>query len=170
MHDLFRFTMNPLELFIRGTLMYLGLVLVLRFILRRDVGSLSTPDVLFIVIIADAAQNAMAGEYKSVSDGAVLIGTLVAWNLALDWLSFRFVAFRKLIESPALPLIVDGKLIRRNLKKEWITVEEVEAKLREAGIADITAVRKAVLESDGELGIIQRDAKPARRKSAKPGP
>ncbi len=94
----------------------------------------------------------------------------VAWNLALDWLSFRFVAFRKLIESPALPLIVDGKLLRRNLKKEWITVEEVEAKLREAGIADITAVRKAVLESDGELGIIQRDAKPARRKSAKPGP
>ncbi len=60
MRELFSFTMNPLELVARGTMMYLGLVLVLRFVLRRDVGSMSMADVLFIVLIADASQNAMA--------------------------------------------------------------------------------------------------------------
>ena len=62
--------------------MYLALVLTFRFILRRDVGSLGIPDVLFIVIVADAAQNAMAGEYKSIADGIVLVATLVFWNVA----------------------------------------------------------------------------------------
>ncbi len=105
--------------------MYVGLVLVMRFLLRRDIGSLSMPDVLFVVLVADASQNAMAGEYKSVADGLVLVGTLVAWNLALDWLSFRSARFRRFIEPRALPLIVDGKWLRQNLKKEWITTEEV---------------------------------------------
>jgi uncharacterized membrane protein YcaP (DUF421 family) len=147
--------------------MYLGLVLVMRFLLRRDIGSLSMPDVLFVVLVADASQNAMAGEYKSVADGLVLVGTLVAWNLGLDWLSFRFAAFRRFIEPRALPLIVDGKWQRQNLKKEWITTEEVLSKLRGAGIDDIGLVRRAVLEASGELGVIRREAKPVvnRRKA-----
>jgi uncharacterized membrane protein YcaP (DUF421 family) len=160
MSELFTFSMNPLELFVRGSLMYLGLVLVMRFLLRRDIGSLSTPDVLFVVLMADASQNAMAGEYKSLADGVVLVGTLVAWNMALDWLSFRSAAFRRFVEPPALPLILEGRWVRRNLKKEWITTEEVLSKLREAGIEDIGLVRKAVLESSGELGVIRRDAGP----------
>jgi uncharacterized membrane protein YcaP (DUF421 family) len=155
--ELFTLTMSPLELVIRGTIMYLGLVLVMRYILRRDVGSMSMPDVLFIVLVADAAQNAMAGEYKSVADGVVLVGTLVAWNVALDWLAFRFAFFRRIVEAPAVPLIVDGKWMRQNLKKEWITTDEVQSKLREAGIDDIGVVRLAVLEPSGELGIIRRD-------------
>ncbi len=161
MSGLFTFSMSPLELVIRGSLMYVGLVLVMRFLLRRDIGSLSMPDVLFVVLVADASQNAMAGEYKSVADGLVLVGTLVAWNLALDWLSFRSARFRRFIEPRALPLIVDGKWLRQNLKKEWITTEEVLSKLREAGIEDINMVHKAVLEPGGELGVIRRDAKPA---------
>ena len=84
MSELFTLSMNPLELAIRGSLMYLGLVLVMRFILRRDIGSMSMPDVLFVVLVADASQNAMAGEYKTIADGVVLVGTLVGWNIALD--------------------------------------------------------------------------------------
>lgn len=160
MHELFTFSMSPWELVIRGSLMYVGLVLVMRFILRRDVGSMSMPDVLFVVLVADAAQNAMAGEYRTVADGVVLVATLVGWNLVLDWLAFHSPVFRRFIEPPALPLIVDGKWQRKNLKKEWITTEEVESKLREAGIEDVHAVKLAVLESSGELGIIRRDSSP----------
>ncbi len=160
MPELFTLSMNPVELVIRGSLMYLGLVLVMRFILRRDLGSMSMPDVLFVVLVADASQNAMAGEYKSIADGLVLVGTLVAWNIALDWLAFRWPAFRRVIELQPLPLIEEGRWLRQNLRKEWITTEEVESKLREAGIDDIALVRKAVLEPSGELGVIRRDAKP----------
>ena len=162
MTDLFVFTVPPLELAVRGSVIYLGLILTLRFLLRRDVGSMSMADLLFIVLIADAAQNAMAGEYTSISDGVILVGTLVAWNLVLDWLAYYSPRFRRLIEPPALPLIKDGKWVRTNLKKEWITTDEVEAKLRELGIDDLSKVRIAYLESSGELGVIRSEGEETR--------
>lgn len=157
MTDLFRFSMDPWELILRGTVMYLALVLVLRFILRRDVGSLGVADVLFIVLVADASQNAMAGDYRSIADGGVLVATLVAWNVLLDWLAYRYPAFRRLIEPPAVPLIRNGRWMRRNLRREWITADEISAKLREQGIDDIAKVKFLSLEPDGELGVIRLD-------------
>jgi len=157
MSELFNFTMPPWELFLRGSAVYVGLVLTLRFLLRRDVGSMSTADLLFIVLIADASQNAMAGEYRSLADGGVLIATLVAWNVLLDWLAYRSPRLRRIIEAPALPLIANGKWLRQNLRKEWITTEEVMGKLREHGVDDIAQVRLACLEANGELGVIRVD-------------
>jgi hypothetical protein len=154
--DLFSFTMNPLELVVRGSIMYLGLILVMRFILRRDVGSMNMADLLFIVLVADASQNAMAGEYRTVSDGFVLVGSLVMWNVVLDWLSYHSSAVRQWLTPRPLPLIEHGKWVRANLKREWISTEEVHAKLRESGIEDITQVKRAVLESSGELSVIRR--------------
>ncbi len=168
MLQMFTFTINPLELLVRGSIMYVGLIVVMRFLLRRDIGSLSTPDLLFIVLIADAAQNAMAGEYKSLADGAVLVGTLVAWNITLDWLAFRSPAVRRLLTPDSLPLIINGKVLRQNMKKEWITRDELDSKLREAGIADVGQVERAVLESSGELGIIRRDEIPTRTTQKNP--
>lgn len=154
--DWLALTVSPWELIARGSIMYVGLVLTVRFLLRRDVASASMADVLFIVLIADAAQNAMSGEYRSISDGAVLIATLVGWNLLLDWVSYRSPALRRLVEAPPLPLIEDGKWVRKNLRQEWISPDEVLSKLRESGIEDIAEVRRAYLEPSGELGIIRR--------------
>lgn len=86
----FSFTVSPLELMLRGTLMYWMLFVVLRFILRRDVGALGIGDFLFVVILGDAAQNSMIGRASSATDGMVLIGTLVFWSYMLDALSYQF--------------------------------------------------------------------------------
>ena len=155
--ELLTFTVNPLELVFRGSVVYLALILVARFLLRRDLGSMSMADIFFVVLVADAAQNAMSAEYRSVADGVVLVGTLVVWNVVIDWLGFRWKAVRWLVEPPAVRLIQDGKWLRRNLKREWITTDEVLAQLREAGIADIGKVKVAFLESSGQLGIIKID-------------
>ena len=170
MPELFQFTIHPLELILRGSVMYLGLILALRFLLRRDVGSMNMADVLFLVLVADAAQNAMAGEYKSISDGILLVATLVGWNVLLDYLAFRSRMFRRLIEPPPLLLVKDGKWVRPNLKREWITTEEVAAKLREQGIDDISQVRTACLESSGELGVIRADGREAENAAEKQSP
>ena len=82
----------------------------------------------------------------------------MGWNVALDWLAYRNKFFRRLLEPPALLLIEDGKFIRKNMQREWITTEEMESKLREAGIASVTEVRVAYLEPSGELGVIRADA------------
>jgi hypothetical protein len=71
-HDVFVPTHSILEMFVRGTIMFLTIFAVLRFVLKRQAGGLSTPDVLLVVLLADAAQNGMAGEYRSVTEGIVL--------------------------------------------------------------------------------------------------
>ena len=152
---LFTFSVSPLELVVRGTVVYVGVVLLFRFVLRRDLGQLGVADVLFIVLIADAAQNGMAGEYRTLADAAVLLGTLAACNLALDWAVFRFASMQRLFAPPSVELVRNGRILRRNLKREWMTVDELMSKLRERGIADVTDVKLAVMESDGEFSVLK---------------
>jgi uncharacterized membrane protein YcaP (DUF421 family) len=166
-HELFAVTVPPLELVIRGSAIYWLLFVLFRFLLRRDVGSLGVADVLLLVLLADAAQNAMAGEYRSITDGVVLVSTIVFWNMAFDRLAFYSPALRRLLEPPLLPLVRDGRILHRNLRREYVTREELEAQLREHGIEDVSEVRAAYLESDGALSVIPRGrasrASPRRR-------
>lgn len=146
---------SPLELIIRGTLTYWFLLLIFRFVLRRDPGSLGVADILLVVIIADASQNGMSGEYKTVSEGFILIGTLVFWNYVLDWAAFRWEAIHKLTEPDPLQLVKDGQMLMRNLRKEFLRPDDVEAQLRQAGADDVTQVRAAFLEGDGKLSVLK---------------
>lgn len=163
--ELFALHVPPLELVLRGTLMYWLLLLLFRFVLRRDSGSLGVADILLIVIIADAAQNGMAGSYQTVSEGAVLVVTLVFWNYALDWAAYRWPAIHWLTDPPPLQLVKDGQLLMRNLRKEYLTREDVQAQLREAGVDDLASVRAAYLEGDGKLSVLpfEADSRPRPR-------
>lgn len=158
MSELFELTVAPWELMVRGTLTYWFLFCVFRFVLRRDVGSVGIADVLLLVLIADASQNAMAGGYESVADGAVLVSTIVAWNYLLDWASFRFEAVRRVVEPPPLVLVRNGKVQRRNLRHELITLEELDAQLRSQGVDDIAKVKSARMETDGQISVIKIDS------------
>jgi uncharacterized membrane protein YcaP (DUF421 family) len=155
--QIFGFSVNPLELVLRGTLIYFGLVLLFRFLLRRDLGELGVADVLFVALLADAAQNGMAGDYRTVSDGAVLLATLGGWNALLNFATFRWPLARRLFEAPTIELVRDGRIIRRNLRREWMTVEELMGKLREQNVADLGEVKLAVLEADGELSVLTKE-------------
>jgi uncharacterized membrane protein YcaP (DUF421 family) len=152
---LFAFSVSPLELAVRGTAIYWFLFVLFR-VLRRDVGAIAVADILLLVLVADAAQNAMAGEYRSISDGFVLVLTIVGWNVLIDWLAFRFPGIRRLVEPRELLLIRDGRILHRNLRREFMTVADLRAKLREHGIEDVGEVRAAYMEGDGEVSVITR--------------
>src|ERR1041384_6886535 len=122
---------SVLELILRGTVMYFVLLAALRVLVRRHVGSLSLMDLLLMVLIADAAQNAMAGEYKSITEGVVLCGTLIGWNFLFDWLAYRYPAFQKILEPSPLPVIRNGQFQRRNMRQEFITEDELRSQLRQ---------------------------------------
>ena len=153
---LFRFSVSPAELVVRGTAMYLFLFALFRIVVKRRVGTIGMADLLVLVIIADAAQNAMAGEYRSISDGMVLVATIIGWNHLLDFLAWRFAALRRLLEPSPLLLIDHGRVMRRHLRLEFVTEDELLAKLREQGVSDPTQVEKAYLESDGQVSVIRR--------------
>lgn len=150
-----------LELVVRGTAMYLILFAALRILVRRHIGSLSLMDLLLMVLIADAAQNAMAADYQSITEGVVLCGTLIGWNYFFDWLAYRFPAFQRLLEPPPLPVIRNGQFLRRNMRQELITMEELLSQLRQQGVTDVKSVKVAYIESDGGLSVIGSDGKGA---------
>jgi uncharacterized membrane protein YcaP (DUF421 family) len=144
----------------RGTVVYWFLLLVFRFVLRRDVGQMGVADLLFVVLVADAASNAMQGEYKSIGDGLVLLATLIAWNFGLDWLSYRFALVSRFLEPEPEVLIRHGRVNRKAMKREMLTMEELEGKLREEGVDNIADVRIARLESDGKLSVFKVASRP----------
>lgn len=143
------------EIILRGSVTYITLFVLLRMILKRQTGSLGMTDLLLITLIADASQNAMAGEYKSVPDGIILVSTIIFWSYAFDWLSFKFHWFSRLIEPSPLLLIKDGKLMRRNMRQELVTEDELMSQLREQGLDDLKKVKEAYLESNGQFSVVQ---------------
>ena len=147
-------TVSLLEMVLRGTLVYLLLFFVLR-VLRREAGALGISDLLVVVLIADAAQNAMASDYKSITEGAVLVGTIVAWDYFLDWLGYRFHAVQRLLRPAPLPLVEDGRALRQNMRKEMITMEELLGLLREQGVERVEEVKRCCLEGDGHVSVIK---------------
>ena len=147
-----------LELILRGSVVYLSLFVLLRVVVRRHVGTISLMDLLVIVLIADAAQNAMASEYRSLPEGLILCGTLIGWSLLLDWLAYRYKPLRAWLEPKPLLLIKDGKPQRRNMRQELISIEELRSHLREQGVTEFSEVRQAYIEPDGQISVLKYES------------
>ena len=162
-------TIPLVETFVRGTVIYLALFVLLRVVLRRQAGTVGMTDLLVVVLIADAAQNAMAGDYKSIPDGILLVATIIFWSFALDWVGYRVPAVGSFIHPPSLQLVKDGQLLRHNMRKELITEDELMGQIREQGIDDVAKVKSAHMEGDGHLSVVaknQRKARGRRKRSA----
>jgi len=157
--ELFGLSVSPWELIVRGSAVYWFLVIVFRVVLRRDTGSVGIADILLLVIIADAAQNAMAGEYRSITDGLILVSTIIGWNVLIDWVSFKSPRLRRLFEPEPICLVRDGRILRRNLRRENLAEAELMGKLREEGVEDLKEVKAAYFEADGAISVIKKKTK-----------
>lgn len=157
MQELFAIHVSPLELIVRGSAMYWFLFLIFRFVLRRDASGVGIADILFVVIVADASQNALSGPYGTIAEGMLLVATLVAWNAAMDWAAFRWAPVRRLLEPRPILLIRDGRILARNLRHEFLTLEDLQAQMRQHEIASIAEVRRAYMESDGKFSFLTVD-------------
>lgn len=155
-HQIFVPTGSLLELVVRGSLMYLLILAGFR-LFRRDAGSLSVSDLLVVVLIADAAQNGMAGEYKSLTEGVVIVATIFAWNYVLDWLAYRSRFVYWLLHPPSLLLIRNGQIQFRNLRSQLITKDDLLEQLREQGVESVARVKTCFLEGDGRMSVIRED-------------
>jgi uncharacterized membrane protein YcaP (DUF421 family) len=156
-----------LEIFLRGSLTYISIFILLRVILKRQTGSIGISDLLLITLLADAAQNAMAGSYNSFTGGFVLIATIIFWNYAFDWLAYHFEWFSRLIEPKPLLLIRDGKLQPRNMRKELMTEKELMSQLREQGLDGPEKVKEAYMETDGQFSVVQKKEEQQPKKERK---
>ena len=150
---MFKPTESILEVILRGTIMYIGMYLLLR-VFRRQAGSVGIADLLVIVVIADAAQNGMAGDSRSITEALVLIVTIVLWDWFFDWLGFRSPFWNRLLEPSPLLLVKNGKVIKKNLDQEFISEEDLMGQLREQGIGNLDSVKTCHLESNGHFSVL----------------
>lgn len=155
-NEIFGIAVSPWELVVRGTAMYFFLFIIFRAVIKRRVGSIGMADILILVIVADAAQNGMAGEYRSVTEGFILIGTIICWNQFIDWLTYRVPRLQSILEPAPLLLVEKGEILWRNMRKEYMTESELRSKLREHEITDLKEIEKAYMESDGQITVQKR--------------
>lgn len=148
---------NPvLEVIVRGSLIYLMLFLVLRFFLNRQAGAVGIPDLLVVVLIVEATTDAL-GRNESVTEAAMLVATVMAWSYGLQWLCYRVPGLEFLISSPKVKLVENGQRLRRNMRRELVTDEELNALLRSQGVDDLRKVKVAYLEGGGDISVICHD-------------
>lgn len=154
-HAIFVPTLPLAEVVLRGTIVYFALFALLRLLPKRALGSIGTADLLMLVLIADAVQNAMGADYRSVTEGIVLVVTILFWSFAVDWMDHRFPRLH-LISSEPLLLISDGRVVQRNLEKERMTEDELMSQLRQHGVEKADEVRRAYIEGDGKMSVVLR--------------
>jgi len=154
-HAMFIPSISLVEIFLRGTCIYLTIFVVFR-LLPREAASFGISDLLVVVLIADAAQNAMASEYKSITEGLVLVLTIVFWDFLIDWLGEQYPAIRPWLRPPPLLLIDNGRIIQKNLHREMITADELLGQLREQGVESADQVKTCYVESDGRISVIKK--------------
>lgn len=142
------------ELIVRGTLVYLLLFAILRFLPNRQLGTVGISDLLVVVLFAEAAQNAMASNYTAITDGVILVMTIIFWSCTLNWFGYKFPRFQRFLNPSPIPLVVNGRMIRRNLEQQLITQDELMSMLRQKGVQKMSEVKLAFMESDGKISVI----------------
>jgi uncharacterized membrane protein YcaP (DUF421 family) len=147
---------------LRTVLVYLAILVLLRFGGKRELGQMTPFDLVMLLLLANAVQNAMVGPDTSLTGGLIAASAIIGANLLVDRLGLRSAWFRKeLLGSPAL-LVNDGILISESLRREGLSEEEIFQALREHGIGDLTRVKTAVLEIDGTISVIPAEAPSSR--------
>jgi len=148
--------MSLLEIFIRGTFTYLGLCLLLRVVLRRQAGKVSMSDLLVVSIVAGVCRNPLVKDAYSVTDGMLVVATVLGWSYLLDWLCYRFPFIHRLLHAPPVPLIHDGRVLDDKLECELMTETQLRSKLRRHGVREPTEVAEAWMEGDGHVTVIKK--------------
>jgi uncharacterized membrane protein YcaP (DUF421 family) len=144
---------------IRTALVYLAVYVGLRLTGKRELGQMTVFDLVVIILIANAVQNAMVGPDTSITGGIIAAVVLLAINAVVSRLRLRGRTWGTLLEGTPTVLIQNGQLVQPNLVKEGVEPSQLEMAMREHGVDSINDVKLAVLEVDGSISIVPADAK-----------
>lgn len=157
MPELFKLTIPWWELIVRSLIIYAVFFVGLRIFGKRELGQFTIFDLVLVLLVANALQPAITGPDNSVTGGAIIIATLLLLNRGISLLRSRWPAFDHFIEPPPTPLVQDGTLIKDNLEKEGLSVDDVTMALREHGVDSFDQCKLCVLENDGSISVVTKD-------------
>ena len=142
------------DILLRTALVYIALLIGLRLAGKREIGQMTIFDLVVLLLIANAVQNAMVGSDNSLTGGVLAAAVLLVLNALLSWLRIRFPRLRKLVEGSPTLLILHGQVLNEKMRREGIDIETLETALREHGLTDRKDVEMAVLEIDGTISVV----------------
>jgi uncharacterized membrane protein YcaP (DUF421 family) len=156
MNNFLHLDLNWLELVIRGTVVYIFVLLLLRLTGKRQLGQMGATEFVAILLISNAVQNAMNGGDNSVTGGLLLATVIIVLSYTIDYLTFKSPRWEALIQGRPTLLIHHGEVLQRNLDKEHLNLSEVKTILRRQGIHDLGCIQEAVLESNGSVSVVHK--------------
>lgn len=162
---MFTFDWSLTTIFLRTAIVYSCVLIGLRLSGKREVGQMTPFDLVLLMLLANAVQNAMTGPDTSVTGGLVAASTLLAINLLVTRFVWRNRRLRKFVEGMPTLLIHHGVILEANLARERISLDDLHEIIRERGVESIKDVGLAVLEVDGTISILKTDELPNTHKS-----
>ena len=146
-----------LKIAFSSLVVYLFILVFIRLFGKKELAQLSVIDLVFILLISNAVQNAMVGSDSTLTGGLVAAATLFIANYLLKMILYKFPKFGKIVQGHAILLIYKGKIIEKNMEKAKISHAEVKEAVREHGVMDVSEVDLAVLEIDGNISILSNN-------------
>lgn len=151
---------SVLQLLLRAVAVYIFLIVALRMAGRREMGQLTTFDLVLLLILSNAVQNSINAGDNSLGGGMVSAFVLLAINWMVGWATYRWRWLDRLVQGRPVRIVTEGRLHRRALARERITLEELRSALRKQGIEGLRECQQIVLEADGTLTAVRKGAHP----------
>lgn len=147
-----------MDLVIRAVVIFFFIFLVTRVAGRRELGTLQPFDLILLVVMGDLVQQGITQSDESVTGTLTVISTIALLSVAVSWVSFRFRRLRPVTEGEPIVLVQDGRPIEHNMRRERITLDDIEEEARAAQISSVDELEWAILEDDGKISCIPRRA------------
>ena len=145
-----------MDIVLRTSAVFVVLLVLTRLTGRRELSSLQPFDLILLIVLGDAVQQGLTQDDYSVTGAFLVIFTFAVLQVFVSWLGYRVPRARPVLEGEPIVIVEDGRLIERNLRRERLTPDEVAESGRANGIAHLSEIRWAVLETNGTISFIKK--------------
>jgi uncharacterized membrane protein YcaP (DUF421 family) len=145
-----------MDIVIRAAVIFLFLYVLMRMLGRRELSSMEPFDIILLVVIGDLVQQGVTQSDYSVTGALLAVSTIALLTVLVSWTSFRVRKLRPLLAGEPIVLVEDGEVVDRNLRRQRLTVEEVESEARLKQITSLADVRWAILETNGKISFVEK--------------
>lgn len=145
------------EYIFRAVVVYAYVFALLRIVGKKQVGELGPFDLVLLLILSEAVSTALTGGDNSLTAGLISVTTFVVMNYLVDYTTFKSKKIEKVLDGQALVIIKEGKINEQVRQKEKVTYEEIRSAMREHGVSQLSEVKFAMLETNGQISIIENN-------------
>jgi uncharacterized membrane protein YcaP (DUF421 family) len=143
-----------MDIVLRCAVIFVFLFVIMRAIGRRELSQLQPFDILLLVVLGDLITQGALQSDLSLTGSLLAVGTFAILSVAVSYLSFRFARLRPILDGEPIVVVQDGRVLERNLRRERLTIDDIEEEARQQGIERLGDVKWAVLETTGRISFI----------------